>query len=545
MEAIRRIREYQQSHGTGYTLRRLGQKAAQKYFRTYERRRQRELCTEEELERQRREQPDAGLISVVVPVYNTDPRMLEELIESLQEQSYRNYEVILYDGKSTRQETLEVLKKVDQDPFRVIHGKENLGISGNTNEAIRLARGNFVALCDHDDLVTKDALWRIAKRIAEKDPDMVYTDEDRISENGHHHMDPHYKPDYCPDNLISDNYICHLTAIRKSLLEGIGGLRSGFDGSQDHDLFLRVAGKTNRIEHVPYVLYSWREVFSSASHRNLQICLENGCRAVMEQEAARGRKVTAKPLKKEIRLWYEIPEKADLQAVIWGKSPEDCRACLAELREKTGKKELPAETAVIPEGGNRMKALNEAVHRATGTYLLILEAGVRDFRAGFAEELLMYAQREDAAGVSPALVDARGHIVHGGYAVGMKGIAQCVNEGMYLTAGGWHDMMNKVHNVIACSLGCMMIRKDHWLDLDEHFREGLGAVDQGLRQQQAGRWTVWTPHAIAVCGKSSFLLNGKERNEEDVKRFEEKWGKDLPDPCYSSRFRREKANYGY
>ena len=330
MSMIDRIREYQQSHGTAYTLKRLGQKAAQQLLGTYDRRWLRERASEEELKAQRENQPAAGLISVVIPVYNTDPKMLGDLLDSLENQSYLNFEAVLYDGASTREETAAVLKaRGEKEPrFRIIRGEENRGISGNTNEALKLARGEYIVLCDHDDLLAPDALWRTAECIAEKHPDMIYSDEDRITQNGKRHMDPHYKPDYCPDNLVSDNYICHMTVIRKAVLEDIGGLRSGFDGSQDHDLFLRVAEKTDKIEHLPYVLYSWREVFSSASHRNLQICLENGCRAAVEHEAALGRKADAVPVNKEIRLWYEIPEGVSVEAIVHGDNEEECQECL-------------------------------------------------------------------------------------------------------------------------------------------------------------------------------------------------------------------------
>ena len=554
IQGMNRIREYRKSHGTAYTLRRLGQKAAQKYLRTYERRREKEKCPEAELERQRRNQPAAGLFSVVIPVYNTDPRMLAELVAALESQTYRNFEALLYDGHSTRGETLEVLRRTEEKHsgreaggpvFRVIHGEENLGISGNTNRAVALARGEWAVLCDHDDLITPDALWRVAECIVRTQPDLVYTDEDRISEDGSHHMDPHYKPDYCPDNLISDNYICHMAAVRKALLEEIGGLRSGFDGSQDHDLFLRVAEKTEKIEHVPYVLYSWREVFSSASHRDLQRCLESGCRAVEEHEAKRGLPVKARPVNREIRLWYEAPEDTEIRVLVYGESEAVCRECFEELKQRTGWAKLSAELIPLPGREQAWKRLNAAAREAREEMLLFLEAGVHGFSRDFLRELLMYARREDAAAASPALTDRRGRLVHGGYAAGVLGAAQCVNEGMYRAAGGWHDMMNKVHNVIACSPACMMIRRDHWIDLDEGYREGLAAVDQGLRQREAGRWTVWTPHAEAVFRKDAFFLNGTERNPEDLRRFEERWGKNVHDPCYSPRFDRRKASYRY
>ncbi len=163
----------------------------------------------------------------------------------------------------------------------------------------------------------------------------------------------------------------------------------------------------------------------------------------------------------------------------------------------------------------------------------------------FIREMLMYAQRKDVAGVTGVLTDRRKHITHGGFAIGTERTAQCVNEGMYVSAGGWHDMMNKVHNVSAVSLCCLMVRRENWLDLDEGYRGGLAAADLGLRQKQDGKWFVFTPHARAVREACGMLLSGEERDAADTARFEERWGKDVYDPCYSRRFGREKANYKY
>ena len=198
MKVISRIQAYRQNHGTAYTLRRLGQKAAQQLLGTYDRRRRQETVSPAELEQQRLHQPGAGLISVVIPVYNTEPGMLSALLDSLAAQSYLNFEAVLYDGGSTRAETIRVLedRSKSEPRFRLILGGENKGISGNTNEAVSLARGEYVALCDHDDLLSPDALWQVAKLIEEKHPDMIYSDEDRITQSGRRHMDPHYKPDY-------------------------------------------------------------------------------------------------------------------------------------------------------------------------------------------------------------------------------------------------------------------------------------------------------------------------------------------------------------
>lgn len=541
-----RIQEYLKSHGTSYTLKRLGQKAFQLFLGTYERRRKQETATETELQVQRDNQPDAGLISVVVPIYNTEPGVLNALLKSMEAQTYLNFEAILYDGASTRNETVAVLKdRSDKEPrFRVIRGGENRGISGNTNEAIRLARGEYIALCDHDDVLTPDALWRVAECIVEKHPDMIYSDEDRMTENGRKHMDPHYKPDYCPDNLVSDNYICHLAVIRRALLEETGGLRGGFDGSQDHDLFLRIAEKTVNIEHLPYTLYSWREVLSSKSHRELWTCLENGCRAAEEHEANLGRKAEAVPVDREIRLWYEIPQDAAVEALVHGDSEEECRECLGELAFRTDWPNLTGSVLVAEENG-RISLINEAARTSKADYLLLLDARAMEMNRYFIREMLMYAQRDDVAGVTGVLTDKKKKITHGGFALGMEHTVQCINEGLYVSAGGWHDMMNKVHNVSAVSLCCLMVKRENWMDLDEGYRGGMAAADLALRQRQAGKWFVFTPHAQARLEPCSLLLSGKERNPEDVARFEEAWGRNLKDPCYSGRFGKKKANYQF
>ena len=530
--SFERIREYRRHRGTAYTLKRLGRKAAQQLLGTYDLQRRKELVSAEELEAQRNDPPEAGLISVVIPVWNTDPDMLDELLDTLQSQSYMNFEAVLYDGASTRPETVETLavRSKTEPRFRVVRGEENRGISGNTNEAIRLARGEYVALCDHDDLLSPDALWRMAEVIVEKHPDMIYSDEDRVTEGGRRHMDPHYKPDYCPDNLVSDNSICHLAVIRRTLLEEVGGLRAGFDGSQDHDLFLRIAEKTDRIEHIPRVLYSWREVSSSKSHRELWTCLVNGCRAAAEHEAALGRKVEAVPVNGVIRLWYEVPEDASVEAIVHGGSEEACQECLGELQFRTDWPKLTGSLVVAGER-DRIPLINEAARTSEADYLLVLDADVTEMNRYFIREMLMYAQRDDVAGVTGVLTDRKERITHGGFLLGTETIAQCACEGSFVTTGEGFDMMNKVHNVSAVSLCCLMVKRENWLDLDDGYMGGLAAADLGLRQGQAMKRFVFTPHARARLEPCPLLLSGKVRDPRDAARFEAQWGKVVHDPC--------------
>ena len=306
MSWMERLRSYAATHGVSYTLRRLSEKAGQVVFGTWDRQWKREKASPEELAFQRANPPEAGLISVVIPVYNTKEVFLTELLDSLREQSYPEWEAILYDGGSDRRETVGLLDRAAEGEarFRVFHAKENLGIAGNTNAAIAQARGEYIALCDHDDVLTPDALWRMAEAIERDHPDLLYSDEDMMTENGKRHMDPHRKPGFQPETLAADNYLSHLGVIRAGLLREIGGLREGYDGSQDHELYLRIAQKTDRITHVPHILYSWRKVSSSLSRQHLDQCLEAGCRANMDLSPI---PVIAVPVDRKIRLWYDFP----------------------------------------------------------------------------------------------------------------------------------------------------------------------------------------------------------------------------------------------
>ena len=182
---LQELREYARIHGPAFTLRRSAEKAVQRVFGTYDRLWRRQQPTAETLENQRVNPPAAGLISVIIPVYNTAPALLQALLDSLRDQTYAGWEAILYDGASTRPETAAVLDApaARDSRFRVFHGRENLGIAGNTNAALAEARGVYTALADHDDWLSPEALWQAARVIADSRPDMLYSDEDRITED--------------------------------------------------------------------------------------------------------------------------------------------------------------------------------------------------------------------------------------------------------------------------------------------------------------------------------------------------------------------------
>lgn len=477
MRSWQRLKEYARTHGWGYTLRRLGEKAGQVYLGTWDRQWRREKASPEELERQRAHPPAAGLISVVIPVYNTRQVFLRELLDSLKAQSYPEWEAVLYDGGSTLQETAELLDRAaGEDPrFRVFHGKENRGIAGNTNAAIAEARGAYIALCDHDDILTPDALWRMAEAIQRDHPDLLYSDEDMMTENGKHHMDPHFKPDFQPETLAADNYISHLGVIRAELLRDVGGFREGYDGSQDHELYLRIARRTDRIVHVPYILYTWRKLSTSLSRQHLDQCLWAGCRA---NEDLSPIPVTAIPVDQKIRLWYDFPRDKTVEAIIFGSAEEECRAAFEDLEAQSPWPALRATLAVTDLEG-LLDTLNQAAAESEADYLLFLDAAGMVETRHFFRELLMYAQMDGVGGVTPVLTDQKGRITFGGWVGGRND-----QMGLLSGAGGPRDRMNKVHNVDGVSPCCMMVRRDQFVP--------FGRSDPAKRY-------VYTPHAVFLC----------------------------------------------
>lgn len=497
MSFVQRVISYVRMHGAGYTLRRAQEMLCERVLHTYDRRFRRESPRCAELAAQRAHQPEGGLISVAVPVYNTRPAFLEALAASLRAQTYARWEAVLYDGCSTDNTSIAAMDAICDGRIRVIHGEVNEGIAGNTNRAIAQCRGDFIALCDHDDTLAPDALWRVAEAIAAHQPDMLYSDEDKLTEDGRFHTDPHGKPDFCPDNLRSGNYICHLMVIRRSVLDAVGGLRPVYDGSQDHDLALRVSEVTDRIVHIPRTLYHWRTVGSSVSHRHLARCQDAAARAVTGHMTRIGYPGACTVEDGVLRLRYDVPDDLRVRMI-----------------------RIPAHAPY--------SAMNRAAQEWSEDVLLFVHDSVTELTEGFVQELLMYAQREDVGAVTPMLTDRRGRVTHAGFMLGAGGVF-CRNAGLPWHAGGWHGQNRTSHNVAAVSAACFMIRRDHFIPFDESWQDGLGAVDWCLRLRERGLLCVYTPHARAVCGEEKLLSRFTE-----AERFRRTWP-DVQDPCAGRR----------
>ena len=548
----KRVRAYVRLNGVGYTLRRGVEKVRDRGLREYDRLYRRERAGEAELAQQReRKWQAAPLVSILVPVYNTDPAMLRAAAESFRAQTYPHWEAILLDGASTKPETVQCLKELEKldGRLRVVFSGENLHISGNSNAALRHAKGEWIALCDHDDLYTPDALYWVMDAVERENPDFIYSDEDKVSEDGKVFFEAHFKPDYCPDNLRSGNYICHLMVMRRSLIDAAGGFRSAFDGSQDHDLALRCMEHTTRVTHIPRVLYHWRHVGASMSHQNLMRCVDAARRAVEEHINRVGPGGAVSLDHNCLRVHYTIAEKKPVSIIVLDSGDEaQLEKCLTALRATdwpqtellvvTERKELPG-TVCVPRGGaGRFAALNLGAARATGDYLAFVDSSVTVEKPDWLTELVMLAQREEIIAAVPVLFDERGRILHAGYALGMKHVASCRQQGLPRTAGGWHGLEHQAHNVGAVSAACLVMRRERFEPFEENWRSDLGSVAWSVRLREKSGWLAFTPFSTAIGTANAPVLRDGQSWPEEEKRFPA-----LTDPCYSPHFSHVKANF--
>lgn len=312
--------------------------------------------------------------SVVIPVYNVADNMLRECIESILGQTYKHFEIILVDDASTQESVRRVLGKYEnRSNITVIYRKENGHISRATNDGIKAAKGEFVALCDCDDLYAPNALYEVAKKLNEDSTlDYIYSDEDKISEDGKVRRDPFFKPDWSPETFMSYMYTCHLSVYRRTLLEKVSGLRPGFEGSQDYDLVLRVMEETTRIGHVPKILYHWRMRQESTANAMTAkpYIMESTAKAKEEALERRGQvgKLTLLPEISQYRVTYIPQGNPFVSIVIPSKdNPQVLEMCLSSISKNTDYENY--EVVIVDNGSSKenKKKIEDIVLRIENT----------------------------------------------------------------------------------------------------------------------------------------------------------------------------------
>lgn len=515
------------------------------------------------------------LISIVIPLYCTPLPYLKELLESVRRQSYENWQLCLADG-SPDDKAKEFIEKHYGREKRIVYRKleENGGISVNTNEAVALAAGEYLMLCDHDDTLEPDALYEIVKAINDTGADVLYTDEDKVSMDGQHYFDPNFKPDFNLFRLRENNYICHIFVVKKSLTDETGLLRSEFDGAQDFDFILRCCEKAQKITHIPKVLYHWRCHMDStaADPSSKAYAYEAGRKAVREHYQRLG--IDAKVEMTERPGWYRSHVKVQgnplISVIIPNKDhTDDLELCLFSMTRKSTyrnyeilivennseKEETFEYYKKLPDRYPKARVLtwekefnysainNFAAKEAKGEYLLFLNNDVEILTPDWMEEMLQNCQQENVAAVGAKLYYPDDTIQHAGVVLGLGGIAGHIMCRASKEDPGYFGRMISVQEISAVTAACMMVKKsdfDAVGGLDETFQVAFNDIDLCMKFRAAGKKIIFTPYAELYHyeSKSRGLEDTPEKQfrfDKEVKRFQEKWAQQLEmgDPYYS------------
>lgn len=532
---------------------------------------------------QRREQeenaqfPKDIKFSVLVPLYNTPDSFLKAMIESVQAQTYKNWELCLADGSDKEHSFVgKICKKYADGDKRIKYEKleRNLGISENTNACIRMATGEYIALFDHDDLLHPSALYEVMRAICEHGADFIYTDENTFSEEPRDAYNPHFKPDFSPDTLRSYNYICHLSAFSRELLDSVGYFRSEYDGSQDYDLILRLTEKAKKVFHIRKILYYWR------AHKN-SVAQDVGAKpyTVTAAKKALAAHLERCGLKGEVldssvpttyHIKYEIDGNPLISVIIPNKDhTDDLEVCLKSLYEKSSYKNFEViivennstekETfeyyeAIAQKHGNikivkwegnfNYSAINNfGVNYAKGEFILLLNNDVEIINGSCLEEMLMFAQRKDVGAVGAKLYYSDDTVQHAGVILGLGGTAGHAHKHFGRSHPGYMARASIAQNLSACTAACLMMRRDVFDEvggLDESFEVAFNDVDLCMKIRKKGYLVVFTPYAELYHYESKSRGNDStpeklERFRGEIDRFKEKWKKQLDDgdPYYN------------
>jgi GT2 family glycosyltransferase len=524
------------------------------------------------------------LISIVTPAYNTPPEYFDELMVSLQSQTYAKWELCLADGGSNP-ETIESFKNWQEKEPRLklnLLG-ENRGIAGNTNAAAELASGEYIAFLDHDDILPPDALFEMVKTVNETGADFIYSDSDNIDEEKRH--SPFFKPDFDPDFLRAINYICHFTIMSTELFDKVGRFRLGFDGSQDHDLFLRATEQAKKIVHIPKILYHWRAHSESvaANPGSKLYAVEAGIKAVQEHMDRIGMKGKSESREGYIfsyRIRADIIGNPMVSIIIPNKdSLKYLKQCIDSILEKSTYSnyeilivENNSQTEeifgyyreieknekvriVTWEGGFNFSAINNfAAGHAKGEHLLFLNNDTQVITPGWIEEMLMFSQREDIGGVGAKLFFEDDTLQHLGVIIGIMGIAGHSQSGAMSYFPGYFNNLVLAREVSAVTAACMMMRRTVFEELngfDEGFVVALNDMDLCMKICRAGYRIVATPYAQLHHFESK--TRGYEDTDEKVMRYHreifkfiDRWETEMRkgDPFYNPNLTLAGMDYG-
>lgn len=526
----------------------------------------------------------APLFSIVVPLYHTPLGFLKEMIDSVVNQSYGNWQLCLADGSrdGALKEFIEANYGKDRRiTYRLL--EENTGIAGNTNAALDMAEGDYIIFADHDDTIAPEALYEIACALRDHpEMELIYSDEDLMDEHGNV-LYPHFKPDFNLDYLRSINYICHIVAVKKSLLEKTGQLRKEFDGAQDHDFLLRCAENTEHIYHIPKVLYHWRshDGSTAGNQGDKQYAIDAGKRALEQHYERLGLEAQVEFIGIFImyRTKFTVKGNPKVSILIPTKDhTEDLEKCIVSIEEKSTWKNI--EIIVIEnnsekketfdyyeklqaryenvkvvkyEGGFNYSAINNfGAQFATGDYYLLLNNDTEVITPDWLEQMIGYCQREDVAITGARLIYPDNTIQHAGVIIGIGGFAGHIQTGYGRNYTGYMGRLQATQDLSAVTAACLMVKRSVFEELqglDESFAVALNDVDFCLRARALDKLVVLATGVELYHYESKSrgyeTTPGKmERFEKEVAHFKERYRDTIAkgDPYYNPNLTLERGD---
>lgn len=510
------------------------------------------------LKKQRAEKLDyEPCISIIVPTYKTPEKFLKEMIDSVRNQSYENWELCIGDGSVTEDTVKNVVESYQKKDKRIkmLCLSENLGIAGNTNAALSIATGDYIALLDHDDILAPDALYEVVKWMNEHykdETDVIYTDEDKVSFDLKDYFEPHFKSDYNLDLIRSNNYICHLFVAGKRIVDQVGGFRKEYDGSQDYDFILRCIEQSKHVEHVPKVLYHWRchPGSTAANQESKMYCYEAGKRAIEDHLKRMGEDDCQVVMTEHLGFYhviYPIREQKKVSIIIPNKDQKEIlERCIESVIQKTDYKNYEIiivennsttneifeyyktieqreniRVVIWKDKFNYSAINNFGVRYANGEYLLFLNNDIEVIRENWLSEMLANVQRKEVGIVGAKLLYPDNMVQHAGVIIGMGGIAGHPLSRHPADDCGYFARGIIQQNLNAVTAACMLTKKEVYEKVngfEEKLAVAFNDIDLCLKVRKAGYLIVYDPEALLYHHES--ISRGKEDTLEKRNRFE-------------------------
>ena len=510
--------------------------------------------TKEELMRQREvEFSVQPLISIVVPTYQTPIPFLKDMIDSVRKQSYEKWELCIADGSLNGDENDTKVIRVREElnrysmedkRIKVVYLEENQGIAENTNQALALATGEYIGLFDHDDMLTPDALYEIVKAINDYDYDVLYTDEDKISENSHDYKKPVFKPDYSPELLCANNYITHFFVAKKSIVDRLEGFRKEYDGSQDYDFIFRCVELAKKVGHVSKVLYHWRMHGGSVAGNptSKMYAYDAGKKAIQSHYERVGIQANVEHMER-LGLYhteYKMIKQPLISVIIYGEDDEKKKRCSEWFKRKDY-----SNLEILASAGINVEEINALAEKARGSYLFFVSENLESVERDALQQMAGVLQIQNVGAVSGKVIGRKHTVEDVGVVFRTNGDLCKANYGIGDCDYGDMFRAKVMSNYSILSLNCFMTHKNTFEELgrfNKHFSLSFAAADYCLKLRMHGKRCVMQ---ASVVWESKGSMKTGIINDEERERFYKEWQEVLRmgDSYYNSNYAKQGALY--